>query len=400
MVAARKQRQAQKAQEQAISKALAESKLSTSHVSFGDDDDNDDDDNTQEVASSSTLKNTIPGARASDEGSDEDDDAPVEVVSNKTSKKQASQDSARAKAQEKAEKAKRQAAEQKRLQKQKEKEAAAAKALQLSNAAQEEVEAQKEPSDNEGEKDTDEDEASSSNRLDPSLFAEVFAQPVSAPKSILKKRSAQERADEVAKLQRERKQRRKEQRAGGVVKGRDGLPMKRAEDGTILRALTTSNKPSARSSSHKTSFDDEDEEQLDVPLDEVVRPTQLDRSASLPNAKARAFLKRNLERKRSGSKSAASAKGAGAAKKQKSEDDPLGLNDPAFLPGGEFYHLVNKGDKAKAAKQGGKESAPSARQALRGGGVRKDAVSVLRARSRGGPSLGFARSQEGSDDDY
>lgn len=270
------------------------------------------------------------------------------------------------------EKAKRQAAEQKRLQKQKEKEAAAAKELQISSAAEEEIEGKDEASEHDSENDDDDDEATTSNRLDPSLFAEVFAQPVSAPKSILKKRSAEERADEVAKLQRERKQRRKEQRVGGVVKGRDGLPMKRAEDGTILRALTTSNKPSARSSSHKTSFDDEDEEQPDEPLDEVVRPTQLDRSASLPNAKARAFLKRNLERKRTGSRTAASAKGADAAKKQKNEDDPLGLNDPAFLPGGEFYHLVNKGDKARAAKQNRKESAPSARRAFRGGGVRKD----------------------------
>ncbi|SPC66912.1 uncharacterized protein UHOD_02463 [Ustilago sp. UG-2017b] len=394
MVAARKQRQVQKAQEQAISKALAEPKPSTSHVSFGDDDDS----NTQEAGSSLNVRTAAHNFEASDDGS-EDDDAPVEVVSNKTSKKQASQDSARAKAQEKAEKAKRQAAEQKRLKKQKEKEAATAKELQPSNV-REEAEEQIDQPVSEGWSDSKEEEASSTTRLDPSLFAEVFAQPVSAPKSILKKRLAEERADEVAKLQRERKQRRKEQRAGGVVKGRDGLPMKRAEDGTILRALTTSNRPSARSSSHKTSFDDEDGEQPDEPLDEVVRPTQLDRSASLPNAKARAFLKRALERKKGGFKSATSAKGASAAKKQKNQDDPLGLNDPAFLPGGEFYHLVNKGDNAKAAKQGHKDSAASARQAFRGGGVRKDAVSVLRARSRGGPSLGFARSQEGSDDDY
>lgn len=97
MVAARKQRQVQKAQEQAISKALAEPKPSTSHVSFGDDDDS----KTQEAGSSLNVQTAAHKFEASDDGG-EDDDAPVEVVSNKTSKKQASQDSARAKAQEKA----------------------------------------------------------------------------------------------------------------------------------------------------------------------------------------------------------------------------------------------------------------------------------------------------------
>lgn len=222
-------------------------------------------------------------------------------------------------------------------------------------------------SDNESEGGSEVDEPSSSNRLDPSLFAQVFAQPVAAPRSILKKRSAEERADEVAKLQRERKQRRKEQRAGGVVKGRDGLPMKRGEDGTVLRALTTSNK-------RKTSFDDDHTAELQAPLDQVVRPALLDPSASLPNAKARAFKKRSLLRKKSAFPSSASSKTTGSSKSKKSEDDPLGLNDPAFLPGGEFYHLMNKGGKAKLPKQGRQEALATARQAYRGGGTRKDGM--------------------------
>ncbi|SNX83231.1 uncharacterized protein MEPE_01937 [Melanopsichium pennsylvanicum] len=381
MIAARRQKQAQKLQEQQISKALAESKPITTHVSF-DDDDDDVIENAQKTAPVSSLSIVQTAVQAPHEGSD-DDDAPIEVVSNKTSRKQASQDSARFKAQEKAERVKRQAAAEKRMEKQREKEAA--KAATAPGKIEEGVASSINDDDEDG---SSEDEASSSNRLDPSLFAEVFAQPVSSPRSILKKRSAEERADEVAKLQRERKQRRKAQRAGGVVRGRDGQPMKKLEDGTVLRALSASNKI------HKTSFDDEEEDESAAPLDEAVRPTPLDPTISLPNSKARAFKKRSLLKKGTPSKNASIK---ASVKTKKDEDDPLGLNDPAFLPGGEFYHLMNKSDKAKGAKKGSR-AAPVARQAFRGGGVRKDAVAVLRARSRGGPSLGFARSQEDSDD--
>ncbi|EST07622.1 hypothetical protein PSEUBRA_002712 [Kalmanozyma brasiliensis GHG001] len=379
MVAARRQRQAQKLQEQQISKALAEAKPASNHVSF-DDDDEDDVQATRQAPEAAT-------AHGASDQEEEDDDAPIEVVSNKTSRRQASQDSAKLKAQEKAEKAQRQAvSEKKRLEKQKQKqeEAEAAElSLKATHAPEPIVDAAVEESDSEA------DEPGPSNRLDPSLFAEVFARPVAAPRSILKKRSAEEEADEVVKLQKERRLQRKKQRAGGVVKGRDGMPMKRTSDGTVLRALNTS-------TSHKTSFDDQDENSPEEPLDTVARPDPLDPSVSLPNAKARAFKKRTLAKKGTVK---TTTKGNGA-KTKKNEDDPLGLNDPAFLPGGEFYHLVNKGDKAKGGKQARQTEQPTARQAFRGGGVREDAVSALRARSRSGPSLGFARSQEGSDDDY
>lgn len=392
MVAARRQRQAQKLQEKQISKALAESKPATNHVSFDDDDDDNDDDNAgaaQEAPFDSTSTELVKTDEASEEDS-EDDDAAIEVVSNKTSRQQASKDLAKIKAQEKSEKTKRQAAEKKRLEKQKEKEAVEAAALSAASAdvVQEE---EADQSDDASDVGSAQDEAGPSNRLDPSLFAEVFAQPVSAPRSILKKRSAEKEADEVARLQKERKLKRKKQRAGGVVKGRDGMPMKMTSDGTVLRALNTSN-------SHKTSFDDQEEAEKDEPLDTFTKPTPLDPSVSLPNAKARAFKKQKLAKKGT-SKASASAKGS-SAKAKKNDDDPLGLNDPAFLPGGEFYHLMNKGDKAKGAKHGRQQEPASARLAFRGGGVRKDAVSVLRSRSRGGPSLGFARSQQDSDDEY
>lgn len=385
MVAARRQKQAQKQQEQQISKALADSKPASNHVSFDDDDD----DKAAAPVPEASTANTAALNGSEEEEEDEDDGAPIEVVSNKTSRRQASQDSAKLKAQEKAEKAQRQAAaEKKRLEKRKQKEAEAAALLE---SAPSDKASDSETIPNEGS--SEEEGAGPSNRLDPSLFAEVFARPVSAPRSILKKRSAEEKADEVAKLQKARKLQRQKQRAGGVVKGRDGMPMKRTADGTVLRALNTSSKASAN---HKTSFDD-DEAEPEEPLDSVLRPAPLDPSVSLPNAKARAFKKRTLAKKGT-TKATASSRGS-SAKPKKSEDDPLGLNDPAFLPGGEFYHLVNKGDKAKGAKQSRQSEQPSARQAYRGGGVRKDAVSALRARSRSGPSLGFARSQQDSDDD-
>ncbi len=210
------------------------------------------------------------------------------------------------------EKAKRQAAEQKRAEKAQKRDAAKAQQAEPAaadgeqNVEPEAVEEEQSHSDEEG--------AGTSSRLDPSLFAEVFAKPVSAPKSILKKRSAEEAADEVARLQRERKQKRKLQRAGGVVRGNDGLPMKRTQDGTVLRALS-----STGSSNHKTTFDD-DEDEPEEPLDVIVRPERLDRTTSLPNAKARAFRKRSMAKRSSASKTNASAKNA-AGKKAKDEDD-------------------------------------------------------------------------------
>ncbi|SJX61744.1 uncharacterized protein SRS1_12728 [Sporisorium reilianum f. sp. reilianum] len=396
MVAARRQRQAQKLQEQQISKALAEAKPANNKVSFDDSDDQDNTGSAQASTSAATPISPARNAQASDDDDSEDDDAPIEVVSNKISRKQATQDSARLKAQEKAEKAKRQEAEKARLQKQKQKEAAQAAltASAITAATEEEEQTSIQTDDEKEDAESDEEEdAGPSNRLDPSLFAQVFSQPVSAPRSILKKRSAEGEADEVARLQKERKLKRKQQRAGGVVKGRDGLPMKLAQDGTVLRAL---NEPTQ--STHKTSFDDQDEDQPEEPLDEMARPTPLDRSVSLPSAKTRAFRKRTLA-KTGLPKAKVSAKGS-KPKAKKNEDDPLGLNDPAFLPGGEFYHLMNKGDKPKGAKQGRAQEPPSARQSFRGGGIRKDAISVLRSRSRSGPSIGFARSQQDSDDDY
>lgn len=385
MVAARRQRQAQKLQEQQISKALTDSKPASNHVSF--DDDEDDDADAVPSAPSTSDPKLGEQINASSDNDSEDDDAPIEVVSNETSRKQATQDSARLRAQEKAEKAKRRAAGRKKVEKKNKKEAAQDASEGMTGAKDEEDLAQ---SSSEARDAASDAEAGPSNRLDPSLFAEVFSRPISTPRSILKRRSADQEADELARLQKERKLKRKKQRAGGVVRGRDGMPMKMTSEGTVLRALNTS-------SNHRSSFEDPQDTQIEEPLDELKKPTPLDPSLSLPNAKARAFKKRTLSKK-GASKASTSTKGSNA-KPQKNEDDPLGLNDPAFMPGGEFYHLMNKSAKSKSEKSGRQQEAASARLAFRGGGVRKDAVSVLRARSRGAPSVGFARSQQDSDDD-
>lgn len=100
MVAARRQRKAQKLQEQQISKALIEAKPAANHLSFDDDDDEIASATQGEPPASSSTGPTQPTEGLEDDS--QDDDAPIEVVSNKTSRKQASQNSAKLKALEKA----------------------------------------------------------------------------------------------------------------------------------------------------------------------------------------------------------------------------------------------------------------------------------------------------------
>ncbi len=118
MVAARKQRQAQKLQEQQSRKRSLNPR--PARIMY------------RSVTTKMTTRLAKPkkslhraqetsGSAPADDASDDDDgdDEPIEVVSNKISRKQASQNLAKQKAQEKAEKAQRQAAEAKRAKKQK-----------------------------------------------------------------------------------------------------------------------------------------------------------------------------------------------------------------------------------------------------------------------------------------
>lgn len=89
------------------------------------------------------------------------------------------------------------------------------------------------------------DRSSSSGKLDPSLFFASFSKDrKDASTSILKGKHVHlgdKDEDEEAMFQRqeaERERRRKLKRKGGVVKGRDGQPMRRLKDGrTVIRAL-------------------------------------------------------------------------------------------------------------------------------------------------------------------
>lgn len=86
--------------------------------------------------------------------------------------------------------------------------------------------------------------------------------------------------------------------------------------------------------------------------------TEEDAADRLAEKRSARFLKRKLGRGvpgggPGGEEDAANANGKkkdGAA--ARSEDDPLGLGDPAFLPGGEFAHLAGLTGKKKRRRGG------------------------------------------------
>lgn len=92
-MAPKKQKQAQKQQEQLISQALAQKAPKASHRSFDDDDEVADEADTQAPLSVVDQNGTVD--------SDEEEDAPIEVVSNKSSRKQAAEQATKLKALEK-----------------------------------------------------------------------------------------------------------------------------------------------------------------------------------------------------------------------------------------------------------------------------------------------------------
>lgn len=98
MAPTKKQKQAQRQQEQLVSQALTQDTPKTSHRSFDDDDDDVD-------ASPSIGDSRAPVGLANQNGAtdseDDADDAPIEVVSNRISRKQAAEQSSLLKAQEK-----------------------------------------------------------------------------------------------------------------------------------------------------------------------------------------------------------------------------------------------------------------------------------------------------------
>ncbi|KAK0550438.1 putative cation-transporting ATPase 1 [Tilletia horrida] len=173
--------------------------------------------------------------------------------------------------------------------------------------------------------------ASKKGRLDPALFAEAFSKKSSAappPTKMLTRQGSSERQRQTRSST--------AAKSKSLVKGRDGQPMKRLPDGrTVVRAIRTTLTPSTSSKAA-----DEDSEPIEQP----------DVNLSRPNAKARAFTKKALGFRPSDV--ADSKKDNKKDKKDKdkpkkpvrTEDDPLGLEDPLFM------NLDGKGKKGKTTK--------------------------------------------------
>lgn len=196
--------------------------------------------------------------------------------------------------------------------------------------------------------------AVSATRLDPALFAASFSEPVKRDHgdAFGDASTSSSRLDAA-------KQKRQAKRRGGIVKGRDGQPMVRLDDGrTTVRVL---DKPKV------ARFDEDDQRNTSAAVEPVLeRPAEFDASQSLPTAKARKYKKRKLgltgtqDSAGSAPQALRSKPGKGIKRGKKadkrSDEDPLGLQDPAFMQGGEMAHLglsaVKKGSKSnrKAAR--------------------------------------------------
>ncbi|CAO1622710.1 unnamed protein product [Parajaminaea phylloscopi] len=251
---------------------------------------------------------------------------------------------------------------------------------------------------------------SSSQRLDPSLFQAYFAKPTEEAswRGILKTSSSASTSStpaEEAALAREirlaRKQarleaKRRKERRGGVVLGRDGMPMKRVQDGrTVVRSLASSSQPSSAKSTGSAITDGADQLiQRESALRQAAEKSSargVDEADRLSTSKSNSFVKRKLGLK--GQRAAPTAASQGGKKKARSndDDDPLGLGDPAFLPGGEFAHLANLTGKGKKRKRG---AGPGARNNAKDKSAFRDDALRTSALPRGSqrPALAFARS--------
>lgn len=144
--------------------------------------------------------------------------------------------------------------------------------------------------------------------LDPALFAAAFARRDAAAREVLHRQRTET----------------KPARSDGLARGRDGRPITRVRgERTVIRAL-------------------EDDDDAPAVADGALEHVPLDRARALPSSRARAFKKQKLGlRARDVRASALEAPKAGTKSARREEaraedDDPLGLADPAFLPGGEF----------------------------------------------------------------
>ncbi|PWN19229.1 hypothetical protein BCV69DRAFT_48069 [Microstroma glucosiphilum] len=254
--------------------------------------------------------------------------------------------------------------------------------------------------------------SSSSARLDPALFKAYFssnAASTSNLKSSLKKTAplAPPTQAELREAREQRKaikvaKRRREERRGGVVKGRDGLPMRRLGDGrTVVRSLDPAGRRAGAGAGahHEAAAKGLQElpKELYLPISSARGGAEEgDLTNALAAQKSKRFLKRKLGTGSSPLTPTSSSSSATTLEKQKkaatSADDPLGLEDPAFLPGGEFAHLASLTGKKKKRGRGGSGGGggavkkPASKSDLRG-----DAVRGLPGRM-GGAAMVFNRS--------
>lgn len=155
--------------------------------------------------------------------------------------------------------------------------------------------------------------SSTSHILDPSLFAASFAKK-DTNDSTSKGKAAKATLSNASSSKLPTK------KQFGLGKCRDGQPMKKLKDGrTIVRVLPKQPK--------KIDLQKVDDHALEETL---FRPSALDSSEVVPNAKIRSFKKQKLGLKER--KLEPAVKGNNS----RLEEDPLGLEDPAFMKGGEL----------------------------------------------------------------
>ena len=134
------------------------------------------------------------------------------------------------------------------------------------------------------------------------------------------------------------------------------------------------------------TFDDEDALAVDWD-DAPLKHTPLDPRRSLPSARERAYKKQKLAlRAKDVRASTIDKPSRPKTSRTTSVDDPLGLQDPALLPGGELYHLT--GQHKRRARSRSTRAVRTLRD--RGAGGR---VAVPLSRASMGPAAVFARSR-------
>lgn len=134
------------------------------------------------------------------------------------------------------------------------------------------------------------------------------------------------------------------------------------------------------------TFDDDDSLADDL-KDAPLKHTPLDPRRSLPSARERAYKKQKLALRAKDVRASTIVKPSRPkTTRAQSVDDPLGLQDPAFLPGGELYHLTGKQKRQRRSR--------TSRADLvlrdRGAGGR---IAMPLSRASMGPAAVFARTR-------